>query len=110
MLIRAAEKVLKFLAHAILYNESVSPNEVSLALGNFEAEKVELPLDIRDKIALYSLRREIRRGVRRVASEVAVEMHFNPEHVARIFAMAWNRLPGLLRRAEARKLYPHPPP
>ena len=105
----AHEEILKFLAYAILGDGHVDSSQVYLAVGSFRVENPskELPLDMYDKIALYViLAAKYGVGVRRVHIGKNVAMiYFDKEYAARAFFEAWDRLPALLRRAEARELY-----
>ena len=99
------EEVLKFLAHAILYDGSVEPDQVYLTVGGFgvKSEGKELPMDIYDKIALYIV----------LAAKYGVEIsgvyvrkgeakiRLKPGYAARIFAAEWHLFSQMLRQGKA---------
>ena len=96
------DEVLKFLVYTILFDGSVSQNEVLLTVGHFGAKKNRLPLDIYDKIALYIvLAAKYGVDVRRVhIGENEIMIFFDPGHAAKMFATTWADFSGLLKWAK----------
>ncbi|AFA38660.1 PaRep2b protein [Pyrobaculum oguniense TE7] len=90
---KAREEVMKFLAHAVLYDGGVEPDQVYLTVGNFGAksEEKQLPMDIYDKIALYViLAAKYGVGVKGISvREGKAQIRLKPEYAAWVFAAEW---------------------
>ncbi|WP_333639005.1 PaRep2b protein [Pyrobaculum aerophilum] len=102
---RVGEEVMKFLAHAILYDGHVAPDEVYLAVGGFGAksEGKKLPMDMYDKVALYIIL-AAKYGVEVKGIYVGkgeVKIHLKPEYAAWVFAAERHFFSQMLREGKA---------
>ena len=93
--------VLRLLANVILFDGTVEPDKVYLAVGGFgvRSEKKRLPMDIYDNIALYSaLAAKYGVEVKGIyVREGEVQIRLKPEDAARIFAAEWYLFSQMLR-------------
>ncbi|AFA40186.1 PaRep2b protein [Pyrobaculum oguniense TE7] len=96
--------VLRFFANTILFDGTVAPDQVYLAVGGFGVRRgKKLPMDIYDKVALYIVL-AAKYGV--TISEVyigksAAKIFFDRGYAARIFAAEWPFFSQMLREGKA---------